>query len=176
MAYEDNFKVYGPYTNKRGRKIVIVIERNGERRTVSYPKWLMEIQLGRKLDPDLETIDHIDGDINNNNLSNFRILPRREHSAADTWRAKHVTLTCAWCGKKFKRHPKIVRAKAKEGKAGPFCSRACAGKYAKQLHLKLIKKFPKQKPVKSILYKQRTVKANSTMIKFFVKYCCTIID
>jgi hypothetical protein len=47
-------KVWGPYKRKDGRQIVIVVERNGKRRTVSYPKWILELQLGRKLDPDLE--------------------------------------------------------------------------------------------------------------------------
>lgn len=85
-------RVHGPYKRKDGRQIVIVVENKGLRRTVSYPKWLMEVQLGRKLDPNLETVDHIDSNFDNNDLSNLRIVPRPEHSADDTRRAKSLKL------------------------------------------------------------------------------------
>jgi len=42
-------KVYGPYTRKDGRQHVILYE-NGTRKTVSYPKYLLETKLGRPLD------------------------------------------------------------------------------------------------------------------------------
>jgi len=79
MAYGDNFKVYGPYKKQNGRSLVIVIDRHGVRRTVSFPKWLYELHIGKKLDID-STIDHIDYDINNNDLNNLRVVPRAEHS------------------------------------------------------------------------------------------------
>ena len=65
MAYADNFTVYGPYKRKDDRQIVVVVHRNGKRRTVSYPKWLLECHLGRKLHKDRETVDHWDSDFNN---------------------------------------------------------------------------------------------------------------
>ena len=73
MSYEDNFLVWGPYNSHHGRKIVIVVDHNGIKRTLTYPRWLMEIYLGYPIDPNL-TVDHIDSDINNNNISNFRAL------------------------------------------------------------------------------------------------------
>ena len=42
---------------------------------VSYAKWLMEKELGRKLDR-LEVIYHIDGDPMNNELSNLKVITR----------------------------------------------------------------------------------------------------
>jgi len=73
-------QIFGPYKRKSdGRQIVIVVEPNGRRRTVSYPKWLMEQHLGRKLDPNEETVDHIDSNFDNNNLDNLRIMPRKNH-------------------------------------------------------------------------------------------------
>jgi HNH endonuclease/MYM-type Zinc finger with FCS sequence motif len=177
MAYGDNFKVYGPYKRKDSRQTVVVIENNGgPPRTVSYPKWLMELQLGRRLDPNLETVDHIDSDFNNNDYSNLRLVPRNEHSADDTRRVKKVKFTCAWCNKEFERSPRLIRDKAKKNKAGPFCSRNCAGKYSRMLQLKLIDKFDSQKAVDSEYYKRKYVVASSPMFTNdqIVDYLCDI--
>lgn len=170
-------KVHGPYKRKSdGRQIVIIIENNGKRRTVSYPKWLMELQLGRKLDPDLETVDHWDSDIENNKIENLRIVPRKEHSGNDTRRVKLVKFTCAWCDKEFERSPRLIRDKAKKNKAGPFCSRACAGKYSRMLQLKLIDKLDSQPVVDSEYYKRKYVKAAGPIvpIEFWIDFICDV--
>ncbi len=178
MGYGDNFKVHGPYRRQDGRQIVIVIENNGKRRTVSYPKWIMELQIGRKLDPNLETVDHIDSNFENNDISNLRIMPRDQHSADDTRRVKPVKFTCAWCDKEFERSPRLIRDKARKNKAGPFCSRACAGKYSRQLQLKLIDQFDTQKAVDSEYYKRKYVKASAPPISsdYLIDYLCDIWD
>lgn len=178
MAYGDKFKVHGPYKRPDGRQIVIVIERNGKRRTVSYPKWIMELHLGRKLDPNLETVDHWDSNIDNNDVSNLRLVPRDQHSKDDTRRVKPVSFTCAWCDKRFERSPRLIRDKAKKNKAGPFCSRSCAGKYSRQLQLKLIDKLDSQPAVDSEYYKQKYVKAFAPIISidYFIDYICNIFE
>jgi len=171
-------KVHGPYKRRDGRQIVIVVENNGKRRTVSYPKWLMELQMGRRLDPDMETVDHIDSDIDNNDISNLRVMPRDEHSTEDTRRVKPVQFTCAWCDKEFERSPRLVRDKAKKNKAGPFCSRPCAGKYSRQLQLRLIDKFDSQQAVDSEYYKKKYVKAFAPILSSddLIDYLCEIFD
>ncbi len=176
MGYADNFKVFGPYVRKEdGRSIVIIIDRNGKRRTVSYPKWLLEVQLGRKLDPNNETVDHIDSNIDNNNLDNLRIIPRHEHSADDTRRVKHVKFQCAWCDKEFERSPRLIRDKARKNKAGPFCSRTCAGKYSRMLQLKLIDKFDTQPVIDSEYYKKKYVQAAHRLTNDeIIDYICDI--
>lgn len=169
-------KVHGPYKRKDGRQIVVIVENNGTRRTVSYPKWLMEMQVGRKLDPNLETVDHIDSNFDNNDISNLRIVPRDQHSADDTRRVKPVKFTCAWCNKEFERSPRLIRDKAKKNKAGPFCSRTCAGRYSRMLQLKLIDKFDTQQAVDSEYYKKKYVKASAPLINsdYFIDYLCDI--
>ena len=178
MAYGDKFVVHGPYKRKDGRQIVIVVEKNGKRRTVSYPKWIMELQLGRKLDPNLETVDHIDSNFDNNDLSNLRLVERSQHSADDTRRVKLVKFECAWCDKEFERSPRLVRDKAKNNKAGPFCSWACAGNYSRMLQMKLIDKMDSQQAVDSEYYKRKYVTASSPVSfgDILIDYICDIWD
>lgn len=175
MAYADNFTIYGPYKRKKdSRQIVIVVDRKGKKRTVSYPKWLMEIQMGRPLDKDLETVDHWDSNIDNNDLSNLRIIPRSEHSANDTRRVKNVVFECAWCDKEFERSPRLIRDKAKKNKAGPFCSRNCAGKYSRMLQLKLVDKFDTQPVVDSEYYKRKYASSIFILGDELIDYLCDI--
>jgi len=123
-------KIYGPYTRKDGRKHIIAIFPNGKRKTVSYPKYLMEQHLGRYLAED-ETVDHIDRDFTNDSIENFRILTRSEHSSADTVRVKEQAFECGICGTEFilfgrKLHDAFHNRK--KGSSGPYCGRSCAGK------------------------------------------------
>lgn len=170
--------VYGPYKRQDGRQIVIVREEDGTTRTISYPKWLLEMQLGRRLDPDQETVDHIDSNKENNDLNNLQILPREEHSANDTRRVKPVKFKCAWCKKEFERSPRLVRDKARKNKAGPFCSRQCAGRYSRKLQLKLIDKFDTQPVIDSEYYKKKYVKAFASLIDsdMLIDYLCDIFE
>lgn len=58
-----------------------VKSRNGKiymhQRRVSYSKWLMEKELGRKLENN-EVVYHIDGNSLNNDISNLEIITRSE--------------------------------------------------------------------------------------------------
>jgi len=94
-------KVHGPYLRKDGRKHVIICYYDGTKRTVSYPKYLMELKLGRRLDKDLETVDHIDGDLTNNDINNLEILTRRKHAKKDAWYAKEIKCNCPYCGNRY---------------------------------------------------------------------------
>jgi hypothetical protein len=67
--------VYGPYKREDGRQHVIV---NGK--TISYPKYLYEQHHKIKLHPD-DTIDHEDGDFNNNAIDNLVIKSRSMNSS-----------------------------------------------------------------------------------------------
>jgi hypothetical protein len=146
-------KVYGPYKNSKGRLFVVVETKEGNNKTISYPKFLMEEHLGRILDPEQETVDHINGDMNDNRIENFRLIDRKTHSKQDTRRIKLIELTCDMCGEKFFRSPRVIRIQSSLGVRGMFCGKSCAGKYSRLRALNKIRKMPKVKPVKSEYYK-----------------------
>jgi hypothetical protein len=158
-----NMVIYGPYARQSDdRKIVIIVSNNGKRRTVSYPKYLIEKHLGKKLKKN-ETVDHWNSDKNDNRISNLKVVDRAEHSANDTRRVKNIKLQCALCDKEFERSPRLLRDKSKKGKAGPFCSRSCGGKYARMLQLKLIDKLNAQPYIESEYYKRKYVEASDNL-------------
>lgn len=122
-------KEYGPYDKTDGRQVIILKYSDGSRRTVSYPKWIMEKRLGRELDPDEETVDHIDRDFTNNEWWNLRVVERSRHVKEDAKRLKPAVFTCMMCETEFEKDASYVYTNRKDGKAGPFCSRKCAGIY-----------------------------------------------
>jgi hypothetical protein len=135
MIY-DNCKIYGPYIGKKDGRLRIVIHfPSGKKATMSYPKFLMEQHLNRHLTDD-ETVDHIDCNVQNNELSNLRILNRDEHARIDAIRLNKQDFRCPMCNRDFsldgkRLHDTILNRK--KNKAGPFCSRKCAGKYGKNI-------------------------------------------
>lgn len=134
MIYE-NCKIYGPYSNsKDGRLRCLVCFPNKTRKTISYPKYLMEKHLDRYLEED-ETIDHIDGNFLNNEISNLRILSRKEHTTNDALRNKDIIVKCIYCGKEFTIKGETLhnRNRKDKGQSGYFCSRQCSGKYGAEI-------------------------------------------
>lgn len=120
-------RIYGPYTRKDGRKHIIILDA-GKRRTISYPRYLVKCYLNVSLGT-RDTVDHIDGDYTNNWVSNLRIIGRSEHMSEDSILSASFEAECVLCGAKLRRRPNFVRHSAKQGKAGPFCSKRCAGRY-----------------------------------------------
>jgi hypothetical protein len=148
-------KMWGPYTNSRDREFVRVKNEDGSMETKPYARVIMEEHLGRKLNPETETVDHINGDRFDNRVENLRLVPREEHSADDTRRVRKVKFVCKMCQNEFERSPRLLRAKSKEKRTGPFCSRRCAGQYGRLLALKRIRKHKRQKPAKSEYFKRK---------------------
>ena len=104
LVYEE-YKCYGPYVRKDNRMHMVLIRHNpdgsvAERKTVSYPKYLVEVYLDRYLTKD-ETIDHIDEDITNNELSNLRVVPRSAHCRSHVASRIEVVNVCPICGKTY---------------------------------------------------------------------------
>lgn len=122
-------KVYGPYTRKDGRQIVIHYDTvTKSRRTQSYPRYQLEQQEGRALDPTLE-VDHINDNPRDNRIANYQLLSHQENVAKSN-REEIYEFICLNCKQEsstlYRRywHNQVIQKKA-----GPFCSRACAAKY-----------------------------------------------
>lgn len=154
----ENYKLYGPYLNKKDNRLrLVLVNKNTNKKTsISYPKYLMEIHLNRYLKED-ETVDHIDGNPLNNELSNLQILKRKEHSYLDANRNKDVIVTCSYCKKEFTIKGSLVHQRNRKDRyqSGYFCSRQCAGKYGVEIQhnkrklLKIPKIVPQKYKVKS---------------------------
>lgn len=122
--------VYGPYKRKDGRKHVIHYDNvTNKRRTQSYSRYLMEQHLGRELDS-WEHVDHINNDPTDDRIENLQLLTQKENNQKSAVGTKWFFFDCPVCGVESKvpygryRHNQLVQLKA-----GPFCSRSCAGKW-----------------------------------------------
>ena len=136
MNYED-CKIYGPYISRQDNRLRIVVVKNGSKTTLSYPKYLMELHLGRYLTED-ETVDHIDCNVQNNEIPNLRLLSRAEHAAVDAKRCVSQLFKCPMCNGNFSldgRKLSDAISNRKRSKAGPFCCKSCCGRYGKQVQL-----------------------------------------
>lgn len=149
-------RAYGPYLRKDGRKHIVInypltdgtFAKESHKETVSYPKWLVEQNTGRVLDPNLETVDHVDRDFTNDALTNLQVLPRPKHAALDAKRRTPTQVTCVWCQSEF--FFVANRGKINGLKAGPFCSRKCSGAYGAAVRNNRTTKFkPMLVPVKN---------------------------
>ena len=80
------------------------------------------------------TVDHLDRDKTNDDLSNLVVRPRSEHIKLDATRVKVSPVLCPICGTEFI-PSKAQRSKYHSERAGPFCSRSCAGKYGKSVQM-----------------------------------------
>lgn len=122
-------RVYGPYTRKDNRKIILIYNDDGSRRTKSYPKYLLEQKLGRELVGD-ETCDHTDEDFTNDDLSNLQVLSLAENAAKSMKNRpkKLYNFVCEICGTNATKSLRNVKHNHNLGRRGPYCGRQCAGK------------------------------------------------
>ena len=150
MVYENVIKTYGPYLGKDGRYRIILKFNDETKKGMSYPKYLMEMHLERYLEED-ETVDHIDGNPLNNELSNLRVLNRQEHCSNDCIRNNSIIVTCTYCGKTFEIEGSKINSRNRRDRhqSGYFCSRRCSGKYGKEIQLHLREHEQKEKIIAS---------------------------
>lgn len=144
-------RVYGPYYRPDGRQHVVIVNDDKSRRTVSYPKWIMEQHLGRQLNLD-ETVDHINRDFTDNRIENLRVVDRKTHATDDALRAQSIEITCIWCNKKALKRGNDLRGNEKQGKAGPFCSKSCSGKYGRQVQMGIIEPLGRVPTPETVYY------------------------
>lgn len=104
-----------------------MIDSNNIRRTVSYPRYIVEQYIDEVLTED-ETVDHIDGDFTNNNIENLQILSRSDNARKSVIYAEQVTLICKSCGNSFIRRKAVEEYNRNIRECdGPFCSKRCVG-------------------------------------------------
>lgn len=125
------------YPGKDGRLRIYIKD---EKRLMSYPKYLMEQELGRTLLPN-EQVHHKDGDPLNNDMSNLEVRLQGEHQAEHATKYYDMVMTCGWCGKEFVWSPiqqshfhsnQRIRTTTSDT---PFCSKQCAGKHSRHIQM-----------------------------------------
>ena len=125
------------YECKDGRMRVYIKE---TQKVMSYPKYLMEQELGRPLLPN-EEVHHRDENPLNNAIDNLQVRLHGEHQAEHATKYYDTTAICGWCGKEFlwtgARQRKFYgnRRDCKNFSEKPFCSRQCSGKYGKSVQV-----------------------------------------
>lgn len=125
-------RVYGPYLdNTSGRKYVriIWIRRCAHYKTMSYARYLMSLEVGREL-TEKETVDHVDGDYTNDDISNLEIVSLQTNIKRAAKGRTFVTLECPECKTAFTREKRQTHlGKGKNYKGSPTaCSRSCSVK------------------------------------------------
>lgn len=152
--YPEFDKVYGPYIRKDGRQHV-VLKCSGKSTSVSWPKLIMELELNRRLGED-ETVDHMDRDFSNNNIENLQILSRTTHGKIDAIYRKEVTVRCPMCDIEFvPTRGQISNSQRLRQRAGPFCSRQCAGKYGAMIQHGLLSEIGSNIPPAEYIRKEK---------------------
>ena len=106
---------------------------NNKRTVISYPKALVEVHLNTRLRED-DTVDNKDRNKKNDSIENLVVRRRKEHCKLDAVYVEVKGINCGICGKKFK--PNVDQRNTRNfNKAGPFCSKSCAGHYGKSIQL-----------------------------------------
>lgn len=116
-----------PYLRKDGRMLVSIKYGSRRKTSVSYPKFLVEVHLGKYL-TDAETVHHKDGNFSNNALSNLEVLKRDKHAQVHARMPDTKELYCAHCGEKFLRARRRLfyySSGVKHVVSNPVCSVSC---------------------------------------------------
>lgn len=112
-------------TNKENRKTIILYNGNNQKRSsTQYARYKLAVKLGRYLTKD-ETVDHIDNDKTNDDISNLQILSRHDN-ICKSQKKPTLTAICFICGKSFNvRRNLTVEKRLKYENNELCCSREC---------------------------------------------------
>jgi hypothetical protein len=129
-------KQYGPYTLKTGHSFWVDYHTDGSRKSVLVHRELMEQHIGRRL-TSIEVVHHIDEDPTNNVIDNLQIKTASVHARDHRPAPELTTITCLFCGQSAEKLARFVRHnQGTYKKAGPFCSKSCAGKWSRGQQIK----------------------------------------
>lgn len=118
--------------NKEPRRLVLLVDFDNNKTSLSYARYLMSVKEKRYLEK-YEHIDHIDNNKLNDDINNLQILSQKENNIKKNEylgiKSIPLELICPVCNNKFYRKPHRVNYKLKNGKI-PTCSRKCGGIYS----------------------------------------------
>lgn len=106
------------------------------KQVISYPRYIMEQALGRKL-YDNEQVHHKDENPANNNIDNLEIKMLGEHQRQHSKKYFNKIIACKWCDTPFlwtaKQQRDFYGNQKRRGLSdkNPFCSKKCVGQYGK---------------------------------------------
>lgn len=126
-----------PLVLKQGYLAHIVHYDTGKKTAVYQHRELVEQALGRKLATN-EVVHHRNHIKTDNRLENLEVLSPAQHRKAHEQdrQASKVDLPCSACGKVTSfLVSRIRRNQGALGQKGPFCSKACSGKYARSVQI-----------------------------------------
>lgn len=144
--YPNYTSVLGPYKRKDGRKHIVLNNSNaskgtrGKTKTISYPKALSEVKLGKRLEKN-ETVDHHDRNFLNDDNNNLKIKDRAVHASEDAIRLHVEPICCPVCDTKFIPNKNQIKNHHRQS-SGPYCSSQCL-KIFKQKSIIEKKSMPK---------------------------------
>lgn len=124
-------KVFGPYTDTRGRKVVHLQFDDGKRTSTTYERYLMEKKLGRKLtrkerviSSDRETLDKSEDGMVVVTASTHAALLGKERKRE----IKYFEFVCPVCKTAGKVTQAYMTAQLKRNPnyEGPYCNKICA--------------------------------------------------
>jgi hypothetical protein len=144
--------ILGPYTRKKDNRKHIILNNsklpNGTKnktKTISYPKAILESNIGRKLLKN-ETVDHRDRNILNDNIENLLIIDRSIHASLDVTRVNVDAVYCPECNSLF---IPTVNQRNLKNRAGPFCSKRCSGIYGAKIQNNIQNKISRTEIIKT---------------------------
>jgi len=125
-----------PWFDLEGYWACTVRYEDGSKRTILQHREVMEVVVGRPL-LESELVHHKDHDRKHNDPSNLEIKDKPTHARdhANEHPGEMFSLTCSQCGRAFERRANQERHYRKQGKAGPFCGKSCAGKWSRRKQL-----------------------------------------
>lgn len=148
-------KIYGPYKRFNDGRWIIIIDG----KTKSYPRYLLEQYLGRELKLH-EEADHIDGNPDNNELSNLRVLHKSFNAAQAIQRADKTKIyTEAW-----KEKQRIAQSGQRNGMSK--ITQEQVNNYRKEYEAAGLKKFKNQVKKRIILETGMTRKAVENFLNY----------
>lgn len=122
----EGYTVYKRLFKDLGRYMAMLYHPETKHRTtISWARYLMSVHLGRKLDPDLETVDHVNENKLDDRLDNFELKTRAENTRKSAKKPNMVTLVCPVCSKEFTRRREQTHLV--KGGDSTTCSRRCGG-------------------------------------------------